>query len=126
MVEHRNTLDIHAPLRVALSSFESQLDKLVANKQAHTNSHQNRIRKTINKSVCDVLLLCICYKSNNNFVLVFFFFRKLTGTPSEGRRSLLLLIIFLILLAITLLLPALFILLLASFLLLLAISLLQQ
>ena len=38
--KHRNALDIHAPLRVALSSIEPQLDKLVANKQAHT-SHQN-------------------------------------------------------------------------------------
>ena len=61
---------IHAPLRVALSFIEPQLDKLVANKQAHTS---NQIRKTINKSVCDLLLLCICYKSNNDFALVFFF-----------------------------------------------------
>ena len=38
--KHRNALDIHAPLRVALSSIEPQLDKLVTNKQAH-NSHQN-------------------------------------------------------------------------------------
>ena len=38
--KHRNALDIHAPLRVALSSIEPQLDKLFANKQAHT-SHQN-------------------------------------------------------------------------------------
>ena len=38
--KHRNALDIHAPLRVALSSIELQLDKLVANKQVHT-SHQN-------------------------------------------------------------------------------------
>ena len=38
--KQRNALDIHAPLRVALSSIEPQLDKLVANKQAHT-SHQN-------------------------------------------------------------------------------------
>ena len=29
--KHRNALDIHAPLRVALSSIEPQLDKLVAN-----------------------------------------------------------------------------------------------
>ena len=38
--KQRNALDIHAPLRVALSSIEPQLDKLVANKQAHI-SHQN-------------------------------------------------------------------------------------
>ena len=38
--KHRNALDIHTPLRVALSSIEPQLDKLVANKQAHT-SHLN-------------------------------------------------------------------------------------
>ena len=36
----RYALDVHAPLRVALSSIEPQLDKLVPNKQAHT-SHQN-------------------------------------------------------------------------------------
>ena len=38
--KHRNSLDIHAPLRVALTSIKPQLDKLVANKQTHT-SHQN-------------------------------------------------------------------------------------
>ena len=38
--KHRNALDIHAPLRVALSSIKPQLGKLVANKQAHT-SHGN-------------------------------------------------------------------------------------
>ena len=42
--KHRNALDIHAPLRVALSSIALQLEKLVANKQAHT-SHQNSKNK---------------------------------------------------------------------------------
>ena len=32
----RNALNIHAPLRVALSSIKPQLDKLVEKKQAHT------------------------------------------------------------------------------------------
>ena len=38
--KHRNALNIHALLQAALSFIEPQLDKLVANKQAHT-SHQN-------------------------------------------------------------------------------------
>ena len=38
--KHRNALDIHAPLRVVVSSIEPQLNKLVAIKQAHT-LHQN-------------------------------------------------------------------------------------
>ena len=32
----RNALNIHAPFRVALSSIEPQLDKLIEKKQAHT------------------------------------------------------------------------------------------
>ena len=32
----RNALNIHAPLRVALSSIEPQMDKLIEKKQAHT------------------------------------------------------------------------------------------
>ena len=32
----RNALNIHAPLRVALSFIEPQLDKLIKKKQAHT------------------------------------------------------------------------------------------
>ena len=32
----KNALHIHAPLRVALSSIEPQLDKLIEKKQAHT------------------------------------------------------------------------------------------
>ena len=32
----RNALNIHAPLRGALSSIEPQLDKLIEKKQAHT------------------------------------------------------------------------------------------
>ena len=32
----RNALNIHAPLRVALSSIEPQWDKLIEKKQAHT------------------------------------------------------------------------------------------
>ena len=32
----RNALNIYAPLRVALSSIEPQLDKLIEKKQAHT------------------------------------------------------------------------------------------
>ena len=31
-----NALNIHAPLQVALSSIEPQLDKLIEKKQAHT------------------------------------------------------------------------------------------
>ena len=31
----RNALNIHAPLRVALSSIEPQLNKLIEKKQAH-------------------------------------------------------------------------------------------
>ena len=34
--KHRNALDIQAPLRVALSSIEAQLDVLIEKKQAHT------------------------------------------------------------------------------------------
>ena len=34
--QRRNALDIHALLRVALSSIEPQLDKLIKKKQAHT------------------------------------------------------------------------------------------
>ena len=35
--KHRNALDIHAPIRVALSSIEPQLVKLIEKKQAHTS-----------------------------------------------------------------------------------------
>ena len=36
-VKHRNLLDIQTPLRVALLSVETQLDKLLEKKQAHTS-----------------------------------------------------------------------------------------
>lgn len=35
--KHRNSMDIRSPLRVALSTIEPRLDKLVSNKRAHSS-----------------------------------------------------------------------------------------
>ena len=51
----RNALNIHAPLRVTLSSIEPQFDKLIETKQAHTS----KIKIKAFLTLFMVQLLCI-------------------------------------------------------------------
>ena len=43
--KYKNALNIYAPLQVALSSIEPQLDKLIEKKQAHTSHQRIHIKR---------------------------------------------------------------------------------